>query len=415
MNSNGHDFAETSNNQVKDDLISSAYSPIPTEVVETEKKKLFRPWHLPRKHYCRLTQWSRHTQRLQKELKISKPTQERPLRYLTLPGDELLDIRQLAQVMKNEGIKMQFLGFNTALDKSRSVEADLSFSEVRQLEGIYEKPSEIIQHRIERIIKKDSTARQKVMEHLPFDVINLDFTGSMVGQPPLSNASYLQVVRWLIDQQCNKNRKPWLLFLTVPLARDGRTNTDTAKQLWSRVYDNAESKKFADNLSNLLQIVRGEILGEMNGYVQLDDQRYSKGLGLALSKWILGLLITRSDQWTVKLVDAKSYRVYGDVPEMYSMSFKFIPHDIKSVDATGLTIPLGSSTDLVSELEAGLELIQSISQTEDVDKLLDENRELLEEAITHSAKLLATARYNSDDYRDWVLDTMKNRNLFNIS
>ncbi|MCB0214748.1 MAG: hypothetical protein KDJ52_35745, partial [Anaerolineae bacterium] len=62
-----------------------------------------------------------------------------------------------------------------------------------------------------------------------------------------------------------------------------------------------------------------------------------------------------------------------------------------------------------------LELIQSISQTEDVDKLLDKDKKLLDQAITFSAELLATVRYNSDDYREWALKSMNERNLFNIS
>ncbi|MCB0143437.1 MAG: hypothetical protein KDE50_26305, partial [Caldilineaceae bacterium] len=214
MDSSSHQFTETSNVPLDDDLVSSAYSEISTKLVDISEKKSFQPWHLPRKHYCRLRQWSLHTQKLQKDLKLSNPAQERPLRYLTLPGDELLDIRVLAKVMKTAGITMQFLGFNTASDKLRSAESDLSFSEVRQLEGIYEKPSEIIQHRIEKIAEENSIARQKVIEHLPFDVINLDFTGSIVGHPPLSSTSYLQAIRWLMEQQCNKNRRPWLLFLT---------------------------------------------------------------------------------------------------------------------------------------------------------------------------------------------------------
>lgn len=411
MSPESRDFEEISDNQSSDDLVSSAYSGISTDFAKVEQKKSFQPWHLPRKHYCRLKQWAHHTQKLQRELKIYRPTQERPLRYLTLPGDELLDIRVLSRVMKNAGIKMQFLGFNTALDNLRSAESDLSFSEVRQLEGIYEKPSEIIQHRIENITDQNSTARQKVMEHLPFDIINLDFTGSMVGQPPLSDQSYLQLVRWLLEQQWNKNRNPWLLFLTVPLARDDRTNNETARQLFSTVYSNAENREFADKLTNLLQISRGEILTEMKGGVSLDNQRYSQGLGLALSKWILGLLTTRSDQWAVELVDSKSYRVYGNVPEMYSMSFKFIPYDTISVDATGLTIPFDSATNPISELDTGLGLIHSISQTEDVDKLLDENRQLLDEAINYSADFLAMVRYDPNDYREWALDEMKKRNL----
>lgn len=415
VDSSSHLSSEASKDLIDDDLVSSAYSLIPTEFVDVREEKSFQPWHLPRKHYCRLQQWALHTQKLQKELRISNPAQERPLRYLTLPGDELLDIRVLAKVMKNAGIRMQFLGFNTASDKLRSAESDLSFSEVRQMEGIYEKPSEIIQHRIEKIGEEGSIARQKVIEHLPFDVINLDFTGTIVGQPPLSSASYLQAIRWLIDQQCNRNRKPWLLFLTAPLARDGRTNDETARQLWSSIYQNAQKQGFADNLYNSLQITKGEILGEMKGFSQLDDQRFSKGLGLALNKWILGLLISRSDNWTLKLVDSKSYRVFGNIPEMYSMSLKFIPYDIQSMDATGLTIALDSSVEPLPELEIALELIESICQTEDVDNLLDRNRMLLDEAITYSAELLATVRYNSDDYRAWALKSMEERNLFNFS
>jgi hypothetical protein len=285
---------------------------------------------------------------------------------------------------------------------------------VRQLEGIFEKPSEIIQHQIERITEENSTVRIKVLEHLPFDVINLDFTGSMTGQPPLSEASYFQVIRWLIEQQCNKRREPWLLFLTAPFARN-RTDRETARHLWSSVYSNAEHGEFATLLADTLNISRGDLLGEMSGLASLDDHRYNKSLGLAFSKWVLGLLTTRNDSWSVELVDTKSYRVHGDIPDMYSMSFKFKSSDIQSVDATGLTLAIGSTNSPISELAIGLELIQSINQTEDVDKLLDEDRELLREATEFSADLLATARYDPSDYKEWVQAEMERRQLVNLA
>ena len=414
MASNSPDFEQMPDEQPGDDLVNSAYSEIIDEFPEVEPIKPFKPWHLPRKHYCRLRQWCFYTQRLLQELKLSKPARERHLRYLTLPGDELLDIRQLSKVMEKAGMKMQFLGFNTASENPRSAESDLSFSEVRQLEGVYEKPSEIIQHRIERITEENSTVRQKVLEHLPFDVLNLDFTGSITGQPTGSIPSYFQVIRWLIDQQCNKRREPWLLFLTTPLARD-RTDSETAKQLWHRVCSNADNNEFAVSLANTLQVSKGELLEEMSGSTPLDDLRYSQSLGLALSKWILGLVATRSDIWAVELIDSKSYRVYGNVPEMYSMCFKFKSYDAHSVDATGLTISSGSSTNPLSELVAGLALIQSISRTEDVDKLLDENRDELNAAIDLSAELLSTVRYNPNDYREWALNEMEKRGLLNLT
>lgn len=414
MVSTSHDFEQMPDEQPGDDLVNSAYSEIVDEFLKDEPAKSFQPWHLPRKHFCRLRQWCFYTQKLLQELKLSKPIRERPLRYLTLPGDELLDIRALSKVMENAGIKMQFLGFNTALENPRSAESDLSFSEVRQLEGIYEKPSEIIQHRIERITEENSTVRQKVLEHLPFDVLNLDFTGSMTGQPPRSAPSYFQVVRWLIDQQCNKRRDPWLLFLTTPFARN-RTDSETAKQLWYSVCSNADNDEFAVSLAHTLQVSKGELLEEMSGSTPLDDLRYSKSLGLALSKWILGLVATRSDTWTVELIDSKSYRVYGNVPEMYSMCFKFKSYDAQSVDATGLTISSVSLTNPISELVAGLALIQSIGKTEDVDKRLDEDRDELNAAIDLSAALLSTVRYNPSVYKEWALNEMEKRGLLKLT
>jgi len=414
MVSNSGDSEQMPGEQSGDDLVNSAYSEIVDEFSKDEPVKYFQPWHLPRKHYCRLRQWCFYTQRLLRELKLSQPARERPLRYLTLPGDELLDIRQLSKVMENAGVKMQFLGFNTALENPRSAESDLSFSEVRQMKGIYEKPSEIIQHRIERIVEENSTVRQKVLEHLPFDVLNLDFTGSITGHPPRSNSSYFQVVRWLIDQQCSKRREPWLLFLTTPFARN-RTDSETAKQLWDRVCSNADNDEFAVSLADTLQVSKGELLEEMLGSTSLDDLRYSKSLGLALSKWILGLVTTRSDMWAVELVDSKSYRVYGNVPEMYSMCFKFNSYEVQSIDKTDLTIPSASSANSLSELAAGLALIQSIGRNEDVDKLLDENRDKLNEAIDLSAELLSTVRYNPSVYREWALNEMGKRGLLDLT
>jgi hypothetical protein len=164
-----------------------------------------------------------------------------------------------------------------------------------------------------------------------------------------------------------------------------------------------------------LQVSKEELLEEMLGSTSLDDLRYSKSLGLALSKWILGLVAKRPDRWDVELIDSKSYRVYGNVPEMYSMCFKFKSYDAQSIDTTGLTISSDSLTNPVSELVAGLALIQSISKTEDVDKRLDENRDELDAAIDLSAELLSKVRYNPNDYREWALNEMKKRGLLNLT
>jgi hypothetical protein len=97
------------------------------------------------------------------------------------------------------------------------------------------------------------------------------------------------------------------------------------------------------------------------------------------------------------------------------MCFKFKSYDAQSIDTTGLTISSDSLTNPVSELVAGLALIQSISKTEDVDKRLDENRDELDAAIDLSAELLSKVRYNPNDYREWALNEMKKRGLLNLT
>ena len=99
----------------------------------------FKSWHRIRKQFIRDQQWNHEifhlAQRLRRELQQKEtdwggeisateaPQEEipesiridRPLRFLTLPGEELLDVRSLWEKLQSEGCYLRFLGFNSAL------------------------------------------------------------------------------------------------------------------------------------------------------------------------------------------------------------------------------------------------------------------------------------------------------------
>jgi len=58
-------------------------------------EKRFKPWHKPRKHYLRVYQWCQQIATLIKDLGLGESDS---LRYLGMPGEDLLDVRTLQGV-----------------------------------------------------------------------------------------------------------------------------------------------------------------------------------------------------------------------------------------------------------------------------------------------------------------------------
>src|SRR4051812_13411813 len=71
--------------------------------------KAFQPWHLPRKQWVRHFQWRECTKRLIDGLQLD----DRPLRYLGLPGTELLDLEVLANFCVEKNLRFRYLGLNS--------------------------------------------------------------------------------------------------------------------------------------------------------------------------------------------------------------------------------------------------------------------------------------------------------------
>ena len=74
----------------RDNLIAGIYQGEIVPTLESRARREFKPWHKPRKHFVRLHQWCHETRQLLKKLQYANGSE---LRYLGLPGEDLLDIR----------------------------------------------------------------------------------------------------------------------------------------------------------------------------------------------------------------------------------------------------------------------------------------------------------------------------------
>jgi hypothetical protein len=95
----------------------------------------FRPWHKPRKQLVREKQWGDEIDWLLR----NKPAGDTSLRYLGLPGPDLLDVRYIYdRFCRDSGRKLTFLGFEKSARSSdpRGDALNVSLDEVRRLEHI---------------------------------------------------------------------------------------------------------------------------------------------------------------------------------------------------------------------------------------------------------------------------------------
>src|SRR5262245_8498942 len=74
------------------------------------KRVDFQPWHYPVKHVVRSEQWAALTRNLLEEHYPNLVV----LRYFTLPGADMLDVRVLSDVCGPRGISIEYFGFNAA-------------------------------------------------------------------------------------------------------------------------------------------------------------------------------------------------------------------------------------------------------------------------------------------------------------
>jgi hypothetical protein len=352
----------------------------------------FKPWHKPRKQLVREELWGAEVE----WLLAQKPPDDTTLRYLGLPGTDLLDLRYFYQRFCADGShRMVFLGFDdAALPYSADRDSlNVSLQEVRGLENVA-KISEILGDDF-RLLGDDNSIAWDFAQRLgPFDAINIDLCNQLGHDDPHIDMTWYNAIYKICSLQ-NRRLRPWSLFLT------------------SRVNKEAVSGDALDRLVAALDHNFSVCAGFTEAFVTRfgaldttptaiggwDDSTFLKAMLAAIAKWLLR--IAQDMRCLFSIPKMVGYRVWPAAPceDMVSIIFRFEPIVSIAPDRSGLANVASAMPD---ECSQAVNVPRDISHMVDVDAELRASDALWELFKNSSARLLEQARYDPGLYKAWA-------------
>lgn len=381
---------------VADESLDEVYQPEPEHALAPTKA--FEAWHHPRKQYVRVQQWCSEVRKLIPQLGLGSGD---PFRYLTLPGNELLDIRALHGVCSGLGVKLRYLGFNSVGQNTPDqAELALSQSEVRSLSSIDEF-SGVVEDRLEAVANEKSPASVRTQQAGPFHAINLDLCDSIafreIGH---AKGSPLEALGKLLALQL-QTTTPWLLFITTKaqpsllgdFAREGFT-----------LALNANAEASADFRGKLAELISGDLDQldtELAAAWSTQDTRFLRLFCMGLGKWLLGILANAAPPRKLTFLSGCFYQSGPDGPDMLSLAFR-CEAPTQAVNDVYSILPTAAPSVPFSEVECALNLSEGINGLFDLDNRIAGDEQLRKKLIGQAGRLLATARYSETDYETWA-------------
>jgi hypothetical protein len=385
----------TPSNEPGEERTDDDMFPIAAYEAPSREKKTFLPWHRPRKHFVRHEQWQQQIEILVNAGQLEHQT----LRYLGLPGTDLLDIRHFHKTLcEPKELMLCFLGFNTAAHPQdvAQTELNISLDEVRKLPRI-DPRSDVIADDFCFIADDSSLAWDRAKDLGPFDVINIDLCDGFAAHPPgsLDNNHYNAVSK-LMALQAGK-KQPWLLFLTTRTGLQD-INEDVLTTLIERYRRNlAECVSFKEKSSADFGIANDADLLQA---VQTPDGHLSVFL-VALCKWMIGIGVGQQPPFTVSVTSTLGYRVLPEAThnDLVSIAFKFDPTFAAAPDPMGIARVEDARP---SECQLAAAMVRRVKNRKCVDTILRDNPAITTSMVEATAELLALARYDIAEFRAWL-------------
>lgn len=356
------------------------------------QRREFQPWHRPRKHFVRQRQWTEAIARV-----MSHAPPDRPLRYLGLPGPDLLDIRHFHSSLCGDGDRpMLFLGFNRAAAgiSSAGIELNTALDEVRRLPNV-DGRSDVIGDDFRSVAREGSMGYRSVLNLAPFDVINIDLCDGLlrdeVGGAAGDQTMYDAIGQILTLQQRNPDR--WVLLLTTRVGPD-HEDRHTVERL---------AEAFNANLDDCdgFAAACAELLGEVPSWdpAPADPITRFKLLSMYICKWLLNMLVDCNA--SVELASSSRYCVHqaGGEPDLLSLVFRVEPQRPPVRDRAGLA---HAREQAIDECALAHGMLSRLGNMLDVDDILSEQPAVRDEMMAAMVELLESAQYDIADYVAWV-------------
>ncbi|WNJ98677.1 hypothetical protein L2D14_12450 [Thalassospiraceae bacterium LMO-JJ14] len=370
-----------------------------TELVQ--KKREFAPWHHPVKQIVRIEQWASLANRLIRDRDFNSP-----LRYFTLPGPDLLDVRVLAEVCAKKGISIDYFGFNSSIatvpGQSGHVESDRIFmaeSAIRQ-SGVSTPTAYIMPDRLEDIANQESHAFAKLQQQQPFDIVNIDACNHLAFRSEGRQHSIFDALNSLLRHQMPA-KAPWLLFITTraePALLD-----DTAVEFDRAIAENLRisADNFGQALAEAIGAPRNNIGAALKAVWTRNDIEFLKIFTIGLSKYLLQYFHTQPNlRAGVELASAYCYRVYGPAPDMAALAFRITPGGVQAIQ------PMASGAVVIPDLEEqqAIRVVQKAAKIRNIDESLESDEGLRKSAVDGTKILLGGSNYDLDAWEIWVTE-----------
>ena len=371
-----------------DELVADIFGDLGYDVAGLEERE-FKPWHRPRKQFVRREQWVEQVRRLYADRPV-----EDPVRYLGLPGTDLLDLRYLyEQVCRPVARPLIFLGFNSDAQPRSPArrELDISLYEVRRLPNV-QKQSVVIHDDFRSISDQSSIAWKRAKTLGPFDVVNIDLCDGLASDPPTIHQSIYRALSQVTALQ-GLSKTPWLLLITTRIGPN-MFDPDAEAAILQRFHNNIGTcDGFAEECEQYLGFDAANIDSSACG-----DEDYLKLMIVALGKW-LAELIQASRTSRVVLASTLGYRIVDSAPceDLVSIALRCDPIVARSEDPLSPSPP--SPFD---ECATAKGIVRRTARRKDVDSLLHAAPDMRETLVVEMEELLTAARYGTSLYRPWI-------------
>lgn len=383
-------------------------APQSTEHLNIEVRTNFWPWHKPRKQWVRTEQWAASIATLVDHLELSQ--HQHPLTYLSLPGQDLLDIRTIQPICVNKNIELQFLGLNDDEnnDESSALLSAGLLNQVRSLPNINQ-ASDIVADKFEQLAQPKSIAYERVLlSRQSYDVINIDLCRSVAeGESGVKGPTLTNAIHKLLRHQAESRKSDWLLFLTT------RTNSDMVdKDTMQRFvgWINALIKEEPELLNSMLEQKLIEAQHLNNNEIQaesLSPIAFTSVFALGISHWVCHTLFSCTPKWRVDMLPLYGYHVamIDNSCDMISLGFycKRISTPVQDEFGVAVDSQIGvPESPEETYKKCKKKIHKQVTDTDDLDVKLHIDQDLYQRCVVQSAELLASAKYDPDKYKEWA-------------
>jgi hypothetical protein len=362
------------------------------------RKRRFAPWHLPVKQAVRQWQWADLT----KELLVTLGEETKVLRYFTLPGPDLLDVRVISKVCAGHEAAVELFGFDTAVPEAgyeaaeTGATTELDRAALRQA-GRIVGDSTIVRGRLEAIAIENSQEANQLQLRWPFHVVNIDGCNHLTYRRGGGVANLFDALKHLMIHQLTA-RTPWLLFITTRCQPEYLSDART--EFEARISENRSlSDEFTEQLATLLGTSIDQLDQRLAQVWGVHDTQFVKlycvGLGKFILQWFNG---QAANPAKIELASAYAYRVASQEPDMLSLAFRVTPLGQRVFPpSTG-----GMVATPALEPQQAMQIVRKADRLWDLDLALGSDSALLGEVVGGTEDLLREANFDLDAWREYV-------------